>query len=189
MFRFHKVILSADIAECTDEDFHRLFWKKTPSSLKKTNRFNRNVWHGVTSAGFLPYRHFLNEPKHHSTRCRPTFKFQSGNNFSQKKGLEYCKMPSSNIYLTLVFIYVRSYRMVFHLLNAFPRPIESQLTPNTSSVMSTSSKHLVPSETKTRHLHLSQETGRKILTNKRQLLFSLTNCHSFKIIHGSDLVG
>ena len=58
-FRFHKVILLADIAKIyrqinldkEDEDFHRMLWKESPSPPLKHYRMTCNTY-GVTSAGF-----------------------------------------------------------------------------------------------------------------------------------------
>ena len=58
-FRFHKVVLSADIVKMyrqilldkEDKDFHRLLWKESPSTPLKHYRMTCNT-HGVTSARF-----------------------------------------------------------------------------------------------------------------------------------------
>ena len=109
-FRFHKVVLSADVGKMNrqvlldteDKYFRRLLWKKPPSSTLEYYSMTRNTY-VVTSAGIHAIRQLLElgDATQHPTAAlvlkSDMYVDDLLTGTASKEEADYCKMPSSYI--------------------------------------------------------------------------------------------
>ena len=108
-----------------DKDFHRLVWKKPPSSPLRPYGMTRNTY-GVTPAGFRVIRALLQlaeTTKHPAPDTCKSTTYEP----SRWKPKHY-QMFSSNILLQLVSNFASGPQVILHLSIAFPKAIGKQQT-------------------------------------------------------------